>query len=261
MIFNHKIFLFFFSEGNSKHDRSRLPPSSQVNALGISSERHLEFYQDRKESKPFSQLSSFCGNEENLTSVTVTNDKMKERGLKEEILPRSSLCNPQTSHPFSFSDVENCDDQDNWYLNPKTISFSELRVNNEEDEEDLEESIKVTTEDFLKSVAFSKSAMISPYEEQLFELRREKLKLEEAYLLKMKCEEELERTRFPKPKWYELKTKQFTTEMEKHNLMTRNKDKLRELVDYRNELFRKSKVYSEFKVDNESNKLRLNKTL
>ena len=77
---------------------------------------------------------------------------------------------------------------------------------------------------------------ISPYEVELCRLRYEKLKIEEAYLLKLKCDEELERTRGPVKKWYELKTKEFTTEMEKYTNCLKGGKARNELLDYRNSL-------------------------
>ena len=112
-------------------------------------------------------------------------------------------------------------------------------------------NFKTAQVEAIQANAYSQSAMISPYEEKLFALRREKLKLEEAFLLKTKCEQELERTRFPRPKWYELKTKQFTVEMTKHNDFMRHSQSsgevdYKELMDYRVGLFEKSKEYSDF---------------
>ena len=79
---------------------------------------------------------------------------------------------------------------------------------------------------------------------ELFRLRYEKLKLEEAYLLKLKCEKELERTRGPRPKWYELKTPEFTREMIKHNDVLCNSAHWQELIEYRNNLMEASGSWS-----------------
>ena len=80
----------------------------------------------------------------------------------------------------------------------------------------------------------------SPFELELAKLKREKLKLEEAYLLKLKCKAELEETRGPKPRWYELKTKQFTRELKKFNHLLSQSDNWKDLIEYRNELIEAS---------------------
>ena len=82
--------------------------------------------------------------------------------------------------------------------------------------------------------------MRSPFEVELAKLKREKLKLEEAYLLKLKCKAELEETRGPKPRWYELKTKQFTNELKKYNHLLSQSDNWKDLIEYRNELIEAS---------------------
>ena len=80
----------------------------------------------------------------------------------------------------------------------------------------------------------------SPFELQLAKLKHEKLKLEEACILQKKCKAELEETRGPKPRWYEMKTCQFTTEHKKHNNLLANSKDLNSLVDYRNQLIEAS---------------------
>eukprot|EP00795_Rhopilema_esculentum_P017505 gene17505-9124_t len=80
----------------------------------------------------------------------------------------------------------------------------------------------------------------SPFELELARLKQEKLKLEEAYLLKLKCDAELEETRGPKPRWYELKTKTFSREIRKHNNLLSNSENWRDLVEYRNQLIEAS---------------------
>ena len=80
----------------------------------------------------------------------------------------------------------------------------------------------------------------SPYKLQLAKLKQDKLKLEEAYLLQLRCEAELEETRAPKPGWYELKTKQFSSEHRKHNNLLANSGDWKSLIDYRNSLIEAS---------------------
>jgi len=147
-----------------------------------------------------------------------------------------------------------------WFLNPRNLKlWDERNINSGAStrcgsdkrneayfiDDDIQD-FKDAEVEVIQANAYSCSAKISPYEEKLFELRREKLKLEEALLLKTKCEQELERTRFPTPKWYEMKTKQFTVEMVKHNNFMRNEDDidLDALMDYRVGLYEKSKEYS-----------------
>ena len=77
---------------------------------------------------------------------------------------------------------------------------------------------------------------IPPYEVELSCLGYEKLKIEETYLLKRKCNEELERTRGPVKKQNPLKTKKCTTEMEKNTNCLEGKRSRDELLDYRNSL-------------------------
>ncbi len=80
----------------------------------------------------------------------------------------------------------------------------------------------------------------SPYHFELAKLRHNKLKLEEAYLLKLRCEAELEETRGPKPKWYELKTKHFNKELKKNNNVIDNSHNFQDVFEYRNELAKAS---------------------
>ena len=103
-----------------------------------------------------------------------------------------------------------------------------------------------------KSSSFERTSLerltkASPYELELCALRKEKLRLEESMLLKQKCEIELERTRSPKPKWYELKTPEFTVEMEKHNNVVNNSKYWNELHDYRSHLHEMSNELSSYR--------------
>lgn len=104
----------------------------------------------------------------------------------------------------------------------------------EEDEQQYNNYLKMSRK--FEKEALERATSTSLYELELCRLRKEKLKLEESYLLKKKCELELERTRGPKPKWYELKTPQFTVEMERYNNIMSNRKWWNEIIDYRYQL-------------------------
>jgi len=144
----------------------------------------------------------------------------------------------------------NTKDEDKWFLEPVNIEDnSSVCLEDFDSTGNVSEPFEELYTKVERANAYCMSAKISPYEEKLFRLRREKLKLEEAYLLKKKCEEELERTRLPNVKWYEMKTKQFNTEMMKHNSLMRNEVDLSELTQYRVDLYNKSKKYEQFKMN------------
>ena len=158
-----------------------------------------------------------------------------------------------------------------WYLNPvhrpygHEMSFSELlktrpltaslvkAANDGTLPRDCEEDISALALDEINMDLFKETdfeiyrngirkslKLHSPFELQLAKLKHEKLKLEEAYILQKKCKAELEETRGPKPRWYEMKTSQFTTEHKKHNNLLVNSRDLNSLVDYRNQLIEAS---------------------
>nr|XP_033777817.1 uncharacterized protein LOC117349039 isoform X4 [Geotrypetes seraphini] len=77
---------------------------------------------------------------------------------------------------------------------------------------------------------------MSPYQQELARLRLERLRVEEELLLELKRQQELERTRGPKPKWYEMKDSQFHYEAHKNNELVRNSKDFQALYDYRQEL-------------------------
>ncbi|XP_030041510.1 uncharacterized protein LOC115456518 isoform X2 [Microcaecilia unicolor] len=77
---------------------------------------------------------------------------------------------------------------------------------------------------------------MSPYQQELSRLRLERLRVEEELLLELKRQQELERTRGPKPKWYEMKDSQFHYEARKNNELLRNSKDFQALYDYRQEL-------------------------
>ena len=171
---------------------------------------------------------------------------------------RSTSSSSTSQMGRSFNDVLTEKSDYNWFLNPRNLESWNENSNIQAFRRDRNGELLSIDDDIrdfkmaevkaIQANAYSRSAKISPYEEKLFELRRNKLKLEEAFLLKTKCDQELERTRFPAPKWYELKTKQFTVEMTKHNNFMRNEADLDMdgLMKYRFGLFKKSKEYSQF---------------
>ena len=166
---------------------------------------------------------------------------------------------------------EECDTGSAWYLNPlhrpndlslpfsevvkrkpltaaviKSVTDGTLRRDCSEDiaslsleEFDLD-LFKETDMEIYRNKIRRSLDLRSPFELELAKLRQEKLKLEEAHLLQMKCKAELEETRGPKPKWYEMKTSQFNTEIRKHNNLLANSDNWRSLIDYRNSLIEAS---------------------
>ncbi|XP_013413972.1 uncharacterized protein LOC106176227 [Lingula anatina] len=93
------------------------------------------------------------------------------------------------------------------------------------------------------TIGSSSVLLASPYQQEMARLRMERLRLEEEHLLELKREEELERIRGPKPKWYELKTPQFHYEAHKNNELIKTKNDWQDLLDYRNELLSASKDF------------------
>ncbi|KAK2181473.1 hypothetical protein NP493_388g02043 [Ridgeia piscesae] len=71
----------------------------------------------------------------------------------------------------------------------------------------------------------------------------ERLRIEEEHLLEVKRQEELERIRGPRPKWYMMKSRDFNYELHKNTELLQNKDNWQDLLDYRVELERASKSF------------------
>ncbi|CAM4576508.1 uncharacterized protein [Lepidochelys kempii] len=86
---------------------------------------------------------------------------------------------------------------------------------------------------------------MSPYQKELARLRLERLRVEEEWLLELKRQQELERTRGPKPKWYEMKNSQFHYEAHKSNELLRNSQDLQSVYNYRQELAAMSKEFQQ----------------
>nr|XP_025041241.1 uncharacterized protein LOC102451115 isoform X1 [Pelodiscus sinensis] len=86
---------------------------------------------------------------------------------------------------------------------------------------------------------------MSPYQKELTRLRLERLRVEEEWLLELKRQQELERTRGPKPKWYEMKNSQFHYEAHKNNELLRSSQDLQSVYNYRQELASVSKEFQQ----------------
>ncbi|XP_063799087.1 uncharacterized protein LOC134966345 isoform X2 [Pseudophryne corroboree] len=85
----------------------------------------------------------------------------------------------------------------------------------------------------------------SPYQQELTRLRLERLRVEEELLLEIKRRQELERTRGPKPKWYEMKSSQFHYEARKNNELLKNTKDYQSIYNYRHDLSNASKDFQE----------------
>ncbi|CAN0035833.1 unnamed protein product [Lampetra planeri] len=85
----------------------------------------------------------------------------------------------------------------------------------------------------------------SPYGEALRRLRRQRLRVEEDLLLELKRQLELERTRGPRPKWYEMRGPQFHYEARKNNDHLRSSAEWQRIYDYRNQLLSASHTFRE----------------
>nr|XP_032823977.1 uncharacterized protein LOC116950387 [Petromyzon marinus] len=85
----------------------------------------------------------------------------------------------------------------------------------------------------------------SPYGEALRRLRRQRLRVEEELLLELKRQLELERTRGPRPKWYEMRGPQFHYEARKNNNHLRSSAEWQRIYDYRNQLLSASHTFRE----------------
>ena len=235
------------------------------NKYWLNTESSLDNQQQHQQQQRFTtnSLESCLLAENCYTSSFNTNKLSKSHNNYDENLVEVSSSSenamPRTSLVGKIFEREYHNYDKTWFLNPRNlkswdernISEASMRCGSDKRNEayfidDDIQDFKDAEVEAIQANAYSCSAKISPYEAKLFELRRDKLKLEEALLLKTKCEQELERTRFPTPKWYEMKTKQFTVEMVKHNNFMRNEDDidLDKLMDYRVGLYEKSKEYS-----------------
>ncbi|XP_058016991.1 uncharacterized protein LOC131186979 isoform X1 [Ahaetulla prasina] len=86
---------------------------------------------------------------------------------------------------------------------------------------------------------------MSPYQRELARLRLERLRVEEGWLLELKRQQELERTRGPRPKWYEMRDSQFHYEAHKNNKLLRSSPEIQSVFDYREALSRASKEFQQ----------------
>ncbi|KAM4703667.1 uncharacterized protein WCC33_012183 [Rhinophrynus dorsalis] len=85
----------------------------------------------------------------------------------------------------------------------------------------------------------------SPYQQELARLRLDRLRVEEELLLELKRQQELERTRGPRPKWYEMKNSQFHYEARKNNELLKGSKDYQSIYDYRRELASASRDFQE----------------
>ncbi|OCT70589.1 uncharacterized protein LOC108697646 [Xenopus laevis] len=85
----------------------------------------------------------------------------------------------------------------------------------------------------------------SPYQQELARLRLERLRVEEDLLLEIKRQQELERTRGPRPKWYEMKNSQFHYEAWKNNELLKSSKEYPSIYNYRQELTAASRNFKE----------------
>ncbi|KAE8592951.1 hypothetical protein XENTR_v10018925 [Xenopus tropicalis] len=85
----------------------------------------------------------------------------------------------------------------------------------------------------------------SPYQQELARLRLERLRVEEDLLLEIKRQQELERTRGPRPKWYEMKSSQFHYEARKNNEFLKSSKEYQSIYNYRQELTAASRNFQE----------------
>ncbi|XP_066462895.1 uncharacterized protein [Eleutherodactylus coqui] len=105
------------------------------------------------------------------------------------------------------------------------------------------------SERFLKTLTGADAGIsvveASPYQQELTRLRLERLRVEEELLLEIKRQQELERTRGPKPKWYEMKNSQFHYEARKNNELLKSSKDYQSIFNYRQDLSASSKDFQE----------------
>ncbi|XP_053546508.1 uncharacterized protein LOC128638530 [Bombina bombina] len=110
-------------------------------------------------------------------------------------------------------------------------------------------SAEEISERFLQTLTEGGVAMsvleASPYQQELARLRLERLRVEEELLLELKRQQELERTRGPKPKWYEMKNSQFHYEARKNNELLKTSKDYQSIYNYRHELGAASRNFQE----------------
>ncbi|KAM3824202.1 uncharacterized protein M6D78_016697 isoform 2-T3 [Vipera latastei] len=86
---------------------------------------------------------------------------------------------------------------------------------------------------------------MSPYQKELARLRLERLRVEEGWVLEVKRQQELERTRGPRPKWYEMRDSQFHYEAHKNNKLLRSSPETQSVFGYREALSRASSEFQQ----------------
>ncbi|XP_078415376.1 uncharacterized protein LOC144691188 [Cetorhinus maximus] len=85
---------------------------------------------------------------------------------------------------------------------------------------------------------------MSPYQQELSNLRLQRLRVEEELLLELKRQQELERIRGPQPKWYEMKGSRFHYEAHKNSELLRNSKDWQSQFSYRDDLLSASEHFS-----------------
>ncbi|XP_043852603.1 uncharacterized protein LOC122750032 isoform X2 [Dromiciops gliroides] len=86
---------------------------------------------------------------------------------------------------------------------------------------------------------------MAPIQKALTRLRLQRLRAQEDWVLELKRQQELERTRGPKCKWYEMKSSQFHYEAHKHNEWLKNSRDSPLLCNYRQELASQTQEFDE----------------
>ncbi|WAR07516.1 hypothetical protein MAR_017474 [Mya arenaria] len=106
------------------------------------------------------------------------------------------------------------------------------------DDQDLDKLFLLTNE--APTIGKSGVYLTSPHQLTLGKLRLERLRLEEAKLLELKRQDELERIRGPRPKWYMSKGPDFHYEAKKNTQLVRSLSEYQDMLDYREDLLRSS---------------------
>ncbi|XP_069803953.1 uncharacterized protein [Dendropsophus ebraccatus] len=152
---------------------------------------------------------------------------------------RSRIYRPGTLVTRSFTPPRKIKSSLSYSWSPYSIPSSSISAPTAEDISDR----------FLKTLAGADVGMsvleASPYQQELTRLRLERLRVEEELLLEIKRQQELERTRGPKPKWYEMKNSQFHYEARKNNELLKTSKDYQSIFNYRQDLAVSSKDFQE----------------
>ncbi|KAM3922783.1 uncharacterized protein RB166_011856 [Leptodactylus fuscus] len=156
---------------------------------------------------------------------------------------RSRFYRPGTLVTRSFTPPRKIKNSLNYSWSPYSVPSSAISAPTAEE----------ISERFLKTLAGAEVGLsvveASPYQQELARLRLERLRVEEELLLEIKRQQELERTRGPKPKWYEMKNSQFHYEAHKNNELLKTSKDYQSIFNYRQDLTSSSKDFQEhFKI-------------